>query len=46
VTIRLAGVFCLRCEFGVECDDVFGWREICYASVSATLGGETVVCTL
>jgi hypothetical protein len=46
VTICLAGVCCLRCEFGVDCDDEMGWREICSASVLATLGGETVVCTL
>jgi hypothetical protein len=46
VTARLAGGFCLRCEFGVECDDVFGLGEIYCAFVSATLGGETVVCTL
>jgi hypothetical protein len=38
--------FCLRCEFGVDCNDVFGWREMCSASMPATLGGETVVCTL
>jgi uncharacterized membrane protein len=46
VTARLAGVFCLRWEFGVECIDVFGWGDICCAFVLATLGGETVVCTL
>jgi hypothetical protein len=46
VTIGLTGVFCLRCEFGVDCDDKMGWREICYVFVPATLGGETVVCTL
>jgi hypothetical protein len=46
VTIRLRGVFCLRCEFGVDCDDEMGWREICSVSVPVTLGGETVVCTL
>jgi hypothetical protein len=27
VTARLAGAFCLRCEFGVDCNDVSGWRE-------------------
>jgi hypothetical protein len=46
VTARLAGVFCLRWEFGVECADVFGWGDICCAFVFATLGGENVVCTL
>jgi hypothetical protein len=46
VTARLAGVFCLRWEFGVECGDVFGWGDICCAVVFATLGGENMVCTL
>jgi hypothetical protein len=46
VTIYLTGVFCLRCEFGVDCDGEMSWREICSVSVPATLGGGTVVCTL
>jgi hypothetical protein len=46
MTARLAGVFCLLWEFGVECADVLGWGDICCAVVFATFGGETVVCTL
>jgi hypothetical protein len=46
VTIRLTGVFCLQCEFGVDCDGKMCWRDICSGSVLATLGGKTVVCTL
>jgi hypothetical protein len=46
VTERLSGVFCLRWEFGVECDDVFGWGDIFCVVVFFTLGGEAVVCTL
>jgi hypothetical protein len=41
VTARMAGVFRLQCEFGVKCDDVLGWGDICCAFVPATLGGET-----
>jgi hypothetical protein len=46
VTACLGGVCYLRWEFGVECDDVVGWGGICCAFVFATLGGETVFCTL
>jgi hypothetical protein len=46
VTARLAGVCCLRWEFGVEYDDVVGCGGIYCAVVFATLGGETVFCTL
>jgi hypothetical protein len=46
VNARLAGVFRLRWEFGVECDDVFGWGDIRCVVVFATLRGETVFCTL
>jgi hypothetical protein len=38
--------FKLLRELGVDYNDVFGWREICSASVPATLRGEAVVCTL
>jgi hypothetical protein len=46
VTARLAGVFCLRLELVFACYDVFGWGDICFVVVFATLGGETVVFTL
>jgi hypothetical protein len=46
VTTRRRGVCCLRCEFGVYCDGIICWRNVCPGSVTVTLGGETVVCTL
>jgi hypothetical protein len=40
------GVCCLRCEFGVKCDDVVCCATLCCVAVCCTLGGETVCCTL